>query len=544
MASIYTPDQLESYLQRIRYADSAPGSGTGTGHPRLQQLQKSIKEDALAALSELQRRHLGSIPWGNSAIHYSQHHSISTHPSAVFDKLVVRRLDGYCMENTNLLYGVLRSVGYQVFPNAGRVSKTPANPKILGADVRYGSLGHMVLIVTINERRYMVDVGFGNNVPTSPLPLEENTVSINIAPSEMRLIKDTLPEAFDKSQKVWIYQIRFSSESVWIPIYAFTEVEFLPQDFAMMNFHTHQLPSSWFTQIFVCVQLILNEAGDELEGLYILAGKENALLPLSRSTIVARYTSSTPLRFSSAFPAPRAMSTSLQEKLDALQSYSACDVSDALLKLQKPGSGAPRAGHLADFTPFSPTLGRNTTTPKIIGPASTIKFIPKDASPPAAPESQTFPPETHWVDNTEPNTVVVIEQPPDQHCAVVGGIMAVRMTYLGIRGVVVNGRIRDLAEVQGCRLPVWAKGTSTVGTGAEAKAGLRGVRVDVGGVGVEPGDIIFCDPLEGVVAIPKDLLDQVLEIMPKLIDMDDKVKAAVEKGSSAFDAFQKFRTKI
>ncbi|KAL2852444.1 hypothetical protein BJY01DRAFT_232644 [Aspergillus pseudoustus] len=540
MTSIYTPDQLEAYLQRIRYADSAStdsetSTGTGTGQPRLQKLRQSIEQDALGALSELQRRHLGSIPWGNSAIHYSQHHSISTHPSAVFEKLVVRRLDGYCMENTNLLYGVLRSVGYQVYPNAGRVSKTPANPKVLGADVRYSSLSHMVLIVTIDKCRYMVDVGFGNNVPTRPLPLEENRVSINIAPSEMRLIKDSLPESVDQTQKAWIYQIRFSQESVWIPIYAFTEVEFLPQDFAMMNFQTYNLPSSWFTQMFACVQLILDEAGEELEGLYILAGKEQF--------ICRRYTSRVPLRFS-AFPAPRAMSTSLQEKLNSLQNYSACDVSDALLKLQKPGSGSPRAGHLADFTPFSPTLGRNTTTPKIIAPASTIKFIPKDSAAPSASDSQTFPPGTHWVDNTEPNTIVVIEQPASQHCAVVGGIMAVRMKYLGIRGIVVNGRIRDLAEIQGCKLPVWAKGTSTVGTGAEAKAGLRGVRVDVGGVGVEPGDIIFCDPLEGVVAIPRDLLDQVLEIMPKLIDMDDKVKAAVEKGSSAFDAFQKFRTKI
>lgn len=55
------------------------------------------------------------------------------------------------------------------------------------------------------------------------------------------------------------------------------------------------------------------------------------------------------------------------------------------------------------------------------------------------------------------------------------------------------------------------------------------------------GDIIFCDPLEGVVAIPRDLLDQVLETMPKLIAMDDKVKEAVGQGSSVQDAFKKFR---
>lgn len=136
MLSRYTPDQLEAYLQRIGYANSAGG----TGHTRLQQLHQSIQEDALSALADLQRRHLGSIPWGNSAIHYSQHHSISTHPSAAFEKLVVRRLDGYCMENTNLFYVVLLSLGYQVYPSAGRVSSAAADPKNAGPDARYGAL--------------------------------------------------------------------------------------------------------------------------------------------------------------------------------------------------------------------------------------------------------------------------------------------------------------------------------------------------------------------------------------------------------------------
>ncbi|KAL4990554.1 ribonuclease E inhibitor RraA/Dimethylmenaquinone methyltransferase [Aspergillus falconensis] len=245
------------------------------------------------------------------------------------------------------------------------------------------------------------------------------------------------------------------------------------------------------------------------------------------------------------------MSTSVQEKLDILQNYSACDVSDALLKIQKPTNGCPpRAGHLADLTPFSPTLGRNITAPKIIAPASTIQFIPKSSSPTSllsdstsTPNaSQTFPQSTHWVDKTEPNTIVLISQPPGQYCAVVGGIMAVRMKSLGIKGVVVDGRIRDLSEIQGAGLPVWAKGTSTVGTGAEAKPGLRNVRIDVGGVSVEPGDIVFCDPLEGVVIIPKDLLDQVLKVMPGIVKADDKVKEAVEGGMSVFEAFKKFRS--
>ena len=45
-------------------------------------------------------------------------------------------------------------------------------------------------------------------------------------------------------------------------------------------------------------------------------------------------------------------------------------------------------------------------------------------------------------------------------------------------------------------------------------------------------------------AIPRDLLDQVLDLMPKLVAMDDKVKEAVAGGEPVFTAFQKFRTKI
>lgn len=117
-APTYSPDQLEQYLQRIRY-----GTGSDPVHPRLSRLQQSIHNNPFNVLSELQRRHLCSIQWGNSSLHYSQHHSISVHPVAIFEKLVSRGLDGYCMETTSLFYGVLRSLGYQVYPTAGRVSQ-------------------------------------------------------------------------------------------------------------------------------------------------------------------------------------------------------------------------------------------------------------------------------------------------------------------------------------------------------------------------------------------------------------------------------------
>ncbi|PGG99975.1 hypothetical protein AJ80_09262 [Polytolypa hystricis UAMH7299] len=234
----------------------------------------------------------------------------------------------------------------------------------------------------------------------------------------------------------------------------------------------------------------------------------------------------------------------IEAKIDALREYSACDVSDALLKLQKVAPGETRrAGFLADLVPFAPTPINLDSQPKIIAPVSTFKFISKNDPLPeiASQQEHGVPAGSHWVDCAQPGTIVLLDQPRDQYCAVLGGIMASRMKVLGVKGVVVNGRVRDLAELKWTELQIWARATSTVGTGAEAKPGARNVPIDVGGVVVSPGDIVFCDPLEGAVVIPKALLDDVLTLMPKLVAADDKVKEDVLNGSTVFDAFKKHR---
>jgi len=60
------------------------------------------------------------------------------------------------------------------------------------------------------------------------------------------------------------------------------------------------------------------------------------------------------------------------------------------------------------------------------------------------------------VDLTDADTVVVLDQPLGQNCAILGGIMAARMKYLGAKAVVVTGggRVRDVTELKSLGLPV------------------------------------------------------------------------------------------
>lgn len=141
------------------------------------------------------------------------------------------------------------------------------------------------------------------------------------------------------------------------------------------------------------------------------------------------------------------------ESIAQLQKYTACDVSDALLKLK-----VPNAGFLADLNLYcgSPSSAPAATQADVtVRPVSTVLFVPKDQQDSAAslPPSN-IPKDAHWVDLACPGTFAILKQPAGQVNAVCGGIMALRMKVLDVKGIIVAGRVRDLVELQSTGLPV------------------------------------------------------------------------------------------
>lgn len=133
------------------------------------------------------------------------------------------------------------------------------------------------------------------------------------------------------------------------------------------------------------------------------------------------------------------------EAIAKLQQYTACDVSDALLKLKVPGSG-----FVADLNLYSQP--KHKPTEVTVAPVSTVLFVAKGEllTEPAA----NIPKGVHWADLTQSGTIVVLKQPEGQKNAICGGIMAVRMKVCEAKGIVVAGRARDIEELKGTDLPV------------------------------------------------------------------------------------------
>ncbi|EEH20917.1 hypothetical protein PABG_03148 [Paracoccidioides brasiliensis Pb03] len=260
---IYSREQLVKY---VSYIYNLP---LDQGLTKLSEIEDLVRSDPLKALTTLQQRQLAVIPFSNVVLHYSQHRTISLDHDHLFHKLIERGLGGYCMENTNILAIVMRSLGYQLYTTGGRVSKTYDGPNATG---EFTGWGHMILIVTIKGKKYMVDVGFGPNGPTRPVPLEENKPLTSFIPAHMRLIKDNIKPNVDQSQRLWIFQTQPNPESEWRDAFCFYEIEFLPQDYEIMNFWTSKHPKSFFTKKFFCTKFLLNEAGDDIIGTLVLMG--------------------------------------------------------------------------------------------------------------------------------------------------------------------------------------------------------------------------------------------------------------------------------
>ncbi|GAB6898837.1 hypothetical protein JCM9957A_19270 [Kineosporia succinea] len=107
----------------------------------------------------------------------------------------------------------------------------------------------------------------------------------------------------------------------------------------------------------------------------------------------------------------------------------------------------------------------------------------------------------------EPGSVIVVESGDLDHAPAGGNVCAVAQRR-GVAAFVVDGVIRDLAEVRAAGFPVFARGVVPI-PGTKKELGSLGETVTCGGVLVGPGDIVVADE-EGVVVVPAGRAPQVL----------------------------------
>lgn len=101
----------------------------------------------------------------------------------------------------------------------------------------------------------------------------------------------------------------------------------------------------------------------------------------------------------------------------------------------------------------------------------------------------------------------------------------------GLAGMVVFGGARDIAGYRSMGMPLYCTGSATIDKPPEIRMIGYNVPVDVGGVVVRPGDIILADE-DGVVCVPADALEAVLEMLSIIFEVEEAMEKAIQAGAS------------
>lgn len=131
--------------------------------------------------------------------------------------------------------------------------------------------------------------------------------------------------------------------------------------------------------------------------------------------------------------------------------------------------------------------------------------------------------------------------------------MTTRAQSIGVQGVILDGRCRDLLEHRERKFPIWARGHSTLGQSPFTRPSELQIPLTIVDptlpkgdefpeITVHPGDLVLAD-LDGVVVVRPDVVEKVLELAGKGREVDAKCMEDLKNGKGIQETFKLHRGK-
>jgi 4-hydroxy-4-methyl-2-oxoglutarate aldolase len=128
----------------------------------------------------------------------------------------------------------------------------------------------------------------------------------------------------------------------------------------------------------------------------------------------------------------------------------------------------------------------------------------------------------------QPGDVLVVATTSPSTCGMFGELMGTSCRVHGIRGLIVDAGIRDVADLTTMEFPVWAKAISAQGP-LKMVPGSVNVDIVCAGVKVSPGDVVIGD-VDGVVIVPRAQAAEVARLGQERVEREEKVRARLKAG--------------
>lgn len=171
---------------------------------------------------------------------------------------------------------------------------------------------------------------------------------------------------------------------------------------------------------------------------------------------------------------------------------------------------------------------RSITGISVWGPAYTVQCYP----------GATYAVE-EALEKAAPGDVLIVAGEAFTEAVLMGGLMSGRAKQRGIAGAIVDGAVRDIAELRKLKWPVYAAGV-TPRAGTFAQLGQLQSTVSCGDVVVRPGDMVVADD-DGIVVVPFPILDEAVERAWEIEKKESFITKAIAEGLSLPEAVREYQ---
>jgi len=131
------------------------------------------------------------------------------------------------------------------------------------------------------------------------------------------------------------------------------------------------------------------------------------------------------------------------------------------------------------------------------------------------------------IDMAGAGDVIIVDGGGDLTNSLIGEMMSSYAESRGIAGFVLDGAIRDAAEIRAGSLPIYAVGVTHRGPYKDGPGEIN-CAIAIDGMVVKPGDIIVGDD-DGVLSIPIELADEIYRASVEKGEQEDRGRQAISE---------------
>lgn len=143
------------------------------------------------------------------------------------------------------------------------------------------------------------------------------------------------------------------------------------------------------------------------------------------------------------------------------------------------------------------------------------------------------------VDSCHPDDVLIAAAGGSMRSGIWGELLSTAARNAGCAGVIVDGAVRDVAQMTAMSFPVFARGMCPYDSRDRQRVIDYDVSVEIDGVLIHPGDLVAADR-DGIVFVPQAVEISVVRAAWEKVHAENQVRDAIRGGMSATTAFATF----